>query len=421
MNTQTTINSPTSVGPDFMGEVWAHLLCKIGAHNRSLLCGMFDQHVFTIATACSGTEAPILTLAGLKPGMAKFGVGENIAFEQVFACESDRNKQPWILALHPSLTLLFNDICDLGNAQAHCVINDCLKDIPQAMLLVAGFSCKSVSMLNMVKHLFKGAILDQTGETGITFAGLIAYILTHGPLMVLLENVVGLKGANLKECVEILRRANYFVHVEEVQSLDFYLPAFRARMWFLCIRQELVDASGLSNDYVHDIMATMMTLLRSGNVLMGMDEVRLPETDVHVQDSLYNAGLVETLLEDRFDTDHSKWVDKHKDRVGMEEWSNHSLHIMEADLQPSFPGYNLLTMRQVDMLQCHGVTSLPESDCRVCNINYTDKFASITHNITSTITPRGRYFFTDRVRSGSFCLFCESWKPIQERCHNISF
>ena len=125
--------------------------------------------------------------------------------KHVFSCEHDTHKQKWIKGMCGP-PHLFSDIGELGQNYATDVANEMKTEsnhmhlksyVPPVTIFIAGFSCKSVSGLNMARAMFKNACEVEAGETGITFLGVRMYLSSRKPCMFLLENVVGLR-AQLK-------------------------------------------------------------------------------------------------------------------------------------------------------------------------------------------------------------------------------
>ena len=149
-----------------------------------------SQH--TVGTACSGTDSPIFSLAGLPRALRLLG-WECDPPKHVFSCECDPPKQQWIKGMCSPLHL-FTNIGELGQEYAHDMLMQTQSYVPPVTLFIAGFSCKSVSGLNLARSMFKHACEVEEGETGITFSGVRKYLSSRRPNMFLLENVVGLRG-----------------------------------------------------------------------------------------------------------------------------------------------------------------------------------------------------------------------------------
>ena len=84
---------------------------------------------------------------------------------------------------------LFDDVLKMGRQTAYCHRREANTRIPDDLdILVAGFSCKSVSALNMTTK----DIRDTSSSTGSTLKGVLKYLSNHRPKLALLENVKGI-------------------------------------------------------------------------------------------------------------------------------------------------------------------------------------------------------------------------------------
>ena len=71
------------------------------------------------------------------------------------------------------------------------------------------------------------------GKTGGTFGAAFQHVKNHGPCVILLENVRGLKGKNLKRCLQMPRLAGYIVIVVTNCCSNHALAARRRRVWIV--------------------------------------------------------------------------------------------------------------------------------------------------------------------------------------------
>ena len=106
---------------------------------------------------------------------------------------------------------IFADICQLDKPCSIDTKTGFLHELKTVSIFIAGFVCTSVSMLNAKRHQFGKSIQLSQGNTGVTFQGVVKYCKTHEPRIVMLENVEGLVGDNLKACVGQLQAAGYKV------------------------------------------------------------------------------------------------------------------------------------------------------------------------------------------------------------------
>jgi len=146
----------------------------------------------TVGTACSGTDSPVISLMALTDALRMLGFKRCVPVTHVFSCEAAPPKQAWIKGMccpHH----LFSDIRELGQNYATDVVNYEQCWVPDVFLFIAGFSCKSVSFLNVARSQHQQSCAMEEGETGITFGGVRKYLISRMPYMFLLENVVGLR------------------------------------------------------------------------------------------------------------------------------------------------------------------------------------------------------------------------------------
>mgnify|MGYP001487721655 CR=1 FL=1 len=101
--------------------------------------------------------------------------GAPLAVEKVFSAEIEGFKQAYIQRNFPE-GILFRDCTELGDDKAHTA-SGALVEVPGGLdLLVAGTSCVDYSNLNTKQ---KG--IDQRGESGQTFWGMLGWVRRHRP------------------------------------------------------------------------------------------------------------------------------------------------------------------------------------------------------------------------------------------------
>ena len=141
----------------------------------------------SMATACSGTDAPVVAMIVAKEALARKGV--NFDFTHTMSCELEPYKQSFIARNHPDV-LIFPDIRVLGTTpkggQATTVYGG-KAAVPSADMLVAGTSCKDFSGL---KGRDRKSI-EALGTSGQTFFGFVELLLEQGYRTAIIENVQG--------------------------------------------------------------------------------------------------------------------------------------------------------------------------------------------------------------------------------------
>ncbi|KAJ5103153.1 hypothetical protein N7532_003682 [Penicillium argentinense] len=154
---------------------------------------------------CSGTESPLLALDMVQRA------GLDFEFIHLFSCEIEPFKQAYIERTF-SPPILFRDITELSKKQAHTAYG-ALKKVPSGGdLLIAGTSCVDFSRLNSKR---KG--LDDEGQSGRTFRGLLGYVKNQRPTFVILENI---KSAPWEEMEKRLVALNYEAFRVDVDTKD---------------------------------------------------------------------------------------------------------------------------------------------------------------------------------------------------------
>lgn len=136
-----------------------------------------------VATMCSGTESPLLALRLISRAISLKHPELSLEIDHVFSAEIEPYKQAYI-ERNFSPPLLFRDVTELPNDQAHTAFG-ALADVPGDVdVLVAGTVCHDFSHLNNYKKT-----LDEGGKSGTTFEGMRKWAEKHKPSLIILENV----------------------------------------------------------------------------------------------------------------------------------------------------------------------------------------------------------------------------------------
>ena len=99
-------------------------------------------------------------------------------------------------------------------------------NIPWALLVWAGFSCKDLSTLNVCPEL--NLFESGEGSTGVTWKGLCAYGKRHRPAISVYENVRGLVLIkNLQPMLVQALATGYWCMWHLVIGMDYGLPQYR--------------------------------------------------------------------------------------------------------------------------------------------------------------------------------------------------
>lgn len=202
-----------------------------------------------LGTMFSGTDVPAVAFRCVLQSIAQLGAthGREVAMEHVFSCESVPGKQKWIKAMPRPPRRLYRDARDLENAMAWCVIAGALVEVESVDVLVAGFSCVSMSDQNKDRLRFRQAMVDgdlaNAGETGKTLMALLSYIekTSRKPWGILLENVRGLVSLvnaadrPIDTVHKRLQAYGYETHHCLVNSSEFMFPHKRQRVYIVAL------------------------------------------------------------------------------------------------------------------------------------------------------------------------------------------
>lgn len=131
------------------------------------------SRVITVGTACSGSELYMLSLTPLAERLTAL-TGCQLSFRHVWSCELKPRKRAWIRDnFKPSH--LFRDLWELAKGEAWDVAQGedephrRLVPVPAVDILIAGFSCKDASRLNIHHTQRLDAVQKGVGTTGSTF------------------------------------------------------------------------------------------------------------------------------------------------------------------------------------------------------------------------------------------------------------
>jgi len=195
---------------------------------RDLLKPLLGAVPVSYATMCSGTESPIMAMQMFSDACQELH-GTSLNFDHRFSCEIDPTKQGYIYR-NFDVKLLFRDIQELGGQDAHTAWNS-LETVPSADAAVAGTSCVDFSSMNGHKKA-----IDEGGESGDTFQGLLEWVKVHRPILVCNENVMG-NGQNnpWPEMQRRLEDNGYAARFLSFDSKEYYIPQTRTRRYMIGI------------------------------------------------------------------------------------------------------------------------------------------------------------------------------------------
>ncbi|KAL7410274.1 hypothetical protein BDY24DRAFT_400679 [Mrakia frigida] len=181
-----------------------------------------------VATMCSGTESPLLAL-GLVSRALKAQTGVDLQIDHGFSCEIEPYKQAYI-ERNFAPPILFADVTELGDLTAHNAYGAKIPvPIDNYTILVAGTSCVDFSNLNKTKKK-----IDDKGESGRTWMGMLRWVMRARPMIVILENV---GSAPWDQMVDAFERIGYAAESTKFDTKNYYIPHTRSRGYQVCFRK----------------------------------------------------------------------------------------------------------------------------------------------------------------------------------------
>lgn len=96
-------------------------------------------------------------------------------------------------------------------------------------ILLAGTSCVDFSNLNSKKKK-----INDKGQSGVTFFGMLSWVEKHRPSFVILENVCSAPWDDIKERFENI---NYSVSHTRVDTKAYYIPHTRTRGYLIAVNE----------------------------------------------------------------------------------------------------------------------------------------------------------------------------------------
>ncbi|SCZ92470.1 BZ3500_MvSof-1268-A1-R1_Chr5-2g07888 [Microbotryum saponariae] len=207
-----------------LSEIFSDLVGKV-KDELGQVCDQLGNRKLRVGTMCSGTESPLLALGLISESLEEL-TGRKLQVEHIFSCEIEPFKQAYI-ERNFSPPLLFRDVTELGGEQAKTAYGS-IADIPGHIdMLVAGTSCVDYSPLNT-----KQKTIDDQGESGRTFFGMLDYVEKHQPPIVILENV---SNAPWDEVVKKFHSIKYHAVYVRLDTKHYYIPHTRSRAYLIAV------------------------------------------------------------------------------------------------------------------------------------------------------------------------------------------
>lgn len=396
--------------PSYLCDLAHRLLGRLDPLHRLRIAALvrsFGGTPFRIATACSGTELPMLAWRAVATAIS---VSLNVVFHvgHAYSCEKHPGKRKLIQTLFDDLPRMFGDAARLGHDMAHDYQRDEMAPIPAAECLIAGFPCTDASALNKQSWSQEnsGCIASSSMRTGAAFAGLRAYAERHVSTLrfLVFENVVNLaRGSkssgtsNLDDAVGLLRAAGYHTKVWVLCPSYFGVPQRRRRLWFPAVPSYLLDELGLTPQQADEFLSMIMCSF-VGCQQHSLDRYLLDEQDDLVQ--AYYQQLREQAASSSRTSNKClpKWPEQHAQLQPDGDWW--LSHAPDPSTLAAFPGLLALSDREFDILGFGGVSEFPERGItRVVEVSQSaSRLARVHSDCSALITPSGRKYVTSRCR-----------------------
>lgn len=289
-------------------DIFEDIAKSIPQHLLGPLLGVQDV---SYATMCSGTESPILAMQLFSAACAKLH-GNALNFSHRFSCEIEPAKQGYIHR-NFGVPILFRDIQELGQDEAHTAWHN-KEQVPGADAAVAGTSCVDFSTLNNSRKS-----IDEGGESGDTFAGLLAWAQKHRPLIIVNENVMGAGAKNpWPRMVQSMEEVGYLARFLAFDTKNYYIPQTRMRRYMLAINigcnGVLVHGSKrLTKDAAYKVLDDwqMMVMALERPYTATLDHFLYPDDDVIVSNARRQQD--EQTQDNRKDLDWTRSLIRHRD------------------------------------------------------------------------------------------------------------
>ena len=167
----------------------------------------------------------------------------------------------------------------------------------------------------------------------------------------MLENVCGLlTGGQHLLVISMIKNCGYFAFVVELNPLQFGLPQSRPRLWFLCIRDDVVEEAGVTEAGLAHMLSGILDSLLGGYGKLNLGSVlsRPSDEDVvsqHIAD-LEKARASRRASAGRAKGGDMKWAAK-RNAIG---WQSSSSS-WDPSLSERFPAFVNLPERGRQLLE----------------------------------------------------------------------
>ena len=222
---------------------------------------------FSLGTGCSGTDVTVKIFQLMISFWAfKYGIDLTDKFDHKFSCEMVPFKQRFIQAQFQKLGVIFGLLKDLEGDRATNLLTNTTVVIASVLIYMAGFVCKARSPANKNAKANKGCCERGNTVTGESLHSCRKYIVRHGVLLFILENVPTLleendPDANLahKSDAEYIKAVfaedGYTVGWVERDAVEFGSITTRRRLCFL--GHKGIDKSGETMAFLRSVVSKL--------------------------------------------------------------------------------------------------------------------------------------------------------------------
>ncbi|KAK4447863.1 hypothetical protein QBC34DRAFT_495705 [Podospora aff. communis PSN243] len=302
-------------------EMFHHMVEKIvkGPHGAA-----FKRTLsISVATVCSGTDAPIFALQLIEKAALALNVGSTVQVNHLYSCEIEPFKQAFIRRNVPSSVVIFRDVVEMavgvstGDGTA-TTAGGYRARIPTdgIDIFFAGCSCVDFSCLNKDKKDLEPQGIDKyldmrnipkeprpvrrnpefardllttirilvssknQGESTRTFFGAVVLISTSRPGVVILENV---EGAPWNAYTNVIfPELGYAARWVKLDTKDYYLPQTRSRGYLIAVDADRFQDPSQAQDAV-DAWVESMKLCKQMPSAPVTSFLRAPDDPATVQ------------------------------------------------------------------------------------------------------------------------------------------
>ena len=268
----------------------------------------------TLATLCAGCELalPVFDIFAMLMGL-HFGVSFEVL--HCFSCERDRKLQTWIRE-HFNPLYIFPDVTQIYLPLAFDILSQRLQPVDSPDVAVCGWSCVDNSAAN-VNRAKKRRVIEQrdpTSETSRTAWGLLLFMETKRPRVVIGENTVDSttrdeenNPSNLEFFVHQAGLIGYLVFTLFLHALRFCAPHDRKRMYIVAFAVETLTNVSLTRSLQDAAETFARTVILPTKQLC---DYMLADDDPRVRRWL--AWMKQSTVGDRRSSTQTKWHTKHK-------------------------------------------------------------------------------------------------------------